>query len=227
MEYEKNKLLNSYLQQQAAATTKPTKLEASSARPTKPQTASTKPTKPTKPETVPAKLTKSETTPAAKPAESIANETKKYSLVKGDFKEVATPPSQEKVTNVVRDGPTGLITLDDITLEDFKNYVKKWLEVDAYLKKAMELVKEKKKQRNKLAELITRFMCKYNIEDLNTKEGRIRCKTSYIREPVTQKVIKAKMTELLPERKDIVTKIYEERPKHERLSLKRLKITSG
>jgi hypothetical protein len=223
MENEKSKLLNSYLQQQAGSVApkpaKPTKPvePPKAARPVEPQKhVRPEPPKPTRPVEPP------------KPAEAAVQPkvSEKYSLVKGDFKVVNTVP-QEKITNVVKEatGPTGLITLDDITLEDFKNYVKKWLEMDAYLKRAMEVVKEKKKQRNKLAEVITRFMCKYNIEDLNTKEGRIRCKTSYIREPVTQKVIKAKMTELLPERKDIVTKIYDERPKHERLSLKRLKIT--
>lgn len=208
MNNEKSKLLNSYLQQQAAAA-QPKQAAAVPAAPAQP-----KPTGQPRPQA----------------SQQQPDVREKFSLSKGDFKVVNTGP-QERVTSVVKDGasagPTGLITLDDITLEDFKNYVKKWLELDAYLKKALELVKEKKKQRNKLAEVITRFMCKYNIEDLNTKEGRIRCKTSYIREPVTQKVIKAKMTELLPERKDIVTKIYDERPKHERLSLKRLKITSG
>lgn len=208
---QKSKLLNSYLQQQAAAAAAAPAAAAPRAQPR-----------------APAQPPSGAPKPAARPVQPEVRE--KFSLTKGDFKVVNTAP-QDKVTSVVKDaagaGPTGLITLDDITLEDFKNYVKKWLELDAYVKKAMEVVKEKKKQRNKLAEVITRFMCKYNIEDLNTKEGRIRCKTSYIREPVTQKVIKAKMTELLPERKDIVTKIYDERPKHERLSLKRLKITSG
>lgn len=218
MEHEKSKLLNSYLQQQAG-----------SVAPAKPKVKQEAP-KAAKPSVRPveaprAAAPKADVTPPVRQVEPGVKE--KFSLVKGDFKVVNTAP-QEKVTSVVKDGaPTSLIPLDEITLEDFKNYVKKWLELDAYLKKAMEVVKEKKKQRNKLAEVITRFMCKYNIEDLNTKEGRIRCKTSYIREPVTQKVIKAKMTELLPERKDIVTKIYDERPKHERLSLKRLKITSG
>lgn len=120
---------------------------------------------------------------------------------------------------------TTLAIVDEITLEEFKNFVKKWLEVDAYIKKAQDLVKEKKKQRNKIAEVITKFMSKYNIEDLNTKEGRIRCKTTYIKASVTQKEMKEKITKLIPERSDIVQKIYEDRPKKEKVSLRRLKIS--
>jgi len=137
------------------------------------------------------------------------------------------PPKPVHVTKQQPPPPseTRLVPVEEVSLEDFKNFVKKWLELDAYIKKAQELVKEKRKQRNKLAEIITKFMCKYNIEDLNMKEGRIRCKTSYIREPVTQKEIKEKITTLVPDKKDDIKKIFDERPKKEKVSLRKLKIT--
>lgn len=121
--------------------------------------------------------------------------------------------------------PTTLTTVEDISLEEFKNFVKKWLELDGYIRKAQEIVKEKKKQRNKLSEIITKFMCKYNIEDLNTKEGRIRCKTTYVKAPVTQKEVKERITTMIPQHKEVVRKIYDERPKKEKVSLRRLRIT--
>lgn len=119
----------------------------------------------------------------------------------------------------------GLIKVEDITLEQFKNYVKSWLDADAYIRKAKQLVKEKKKVKNKLSETIMRFMSKYNIEDLNTKEGRIRYKTTYIKKPVTQKELKEKVQKLVPENKQkYVNRIFEERPKQEKVGLRRLKI---
>jgi hypothetical protein len=119
---------------------------------------------------------------------------------------------------------------EDITLEEFKNYVKKWLEYDNFIKKAQEVIKEKKKIRDKLSVIITKFMCKYNIEDLNTKEGRIRCKTLVVKTPVSQKVIKEKIINYFSNdenrRNDILNKIYEEdRGKIEKVSLRRLKIS--
>jgi hypothetical protein len=119
---------------------------------------------------------------------------------------------------------------ENISLEEFKNYVKKWLELDNYVKKAQEVVKEKKKQRDKLSEVITKFMCKYNIEDLNTKEGRIRCRTNVVKTPVSQKVVKQRITDYFKDnenqRQEIIQKLYEEdRGEVERITLRRLKIT--
>lgn len=120
---------------------------------------------------------------------------------------------------------SGLIKVEDITLEQFKNYVKSWLEADAYIRKAKQLVKEKKKVKNKLSETIMRFMSKYNIEDLNTKEGRIRYKTTYVRKPVTQKELKEQVQQLVPENKHkYVDKLFENRPKQEKVGLRRLRI---
>jgi hypothetical protein len=115
---------------------------------------------------------------------------------------------------------------EDISLDEFKNYVKKWLEYDNFIKKAQALIKEKKKSRDMLSTVITKFMCKYDIEDLNTKEGRIRCKTLMVKEPVSQKMIKEKIVNFFGnDGNTVLTKIYEDRQKIEKTSLRRLKIT--
>ena len=117
----------------------------------------------------------------------------------------------------------GLIKPDEITLEEFKECVKKWMEADQYIRKAKQLCKEKRRYQNKLSEDITRFMCCHNIEDLNMKEGRIRCKTTYVRKPVTHKEIKEKVARLVPDKSEMVKQIFEERPKQEKVGLRRLK----
>ena len=118
---------------------------------------------------------------------------------------------------------------ENISLEEFKNYVKKWLEMDNFVKRAKEAIREKKKIQDKLTQVITKFMCKYNIEDLNTKEGRIRCKTLVVKAPVSQKVIKQKMTDYFKdndyEKDNFFRKVYEEREKVEKVSLRRLRIS--
>lgn len=118
---------------------------------------------------------------------------------------------------------------ENISLEEFKGYVKKWFEFDNFIKKAKDIIKEKKDSRDKLSTLISKFMCKYDIEDLNTKEGRIRCKTTVVKAPVSQKIIKDKITDYFKEnehqKNDILHKIYDDREKVEKVSLRRLKIT--
>jgi hypothetical protein len=124
---------------------------------------------------------------------------------------------------------TNNISAESITLEDFKNYVKKWLEYDNFIKKSKDIIKEKKECRDKLSDVITKFMVKYNIEDLNTKEGRIRCKQSYKKAPVSQKIVKERITDYFARDNknvdDILFKVFEDREKVEQISLRRLKIS--
>lgn len=124
-------------------------------------------------------------------------------------------------------------TVENISLEQFKEFVRKWIDLDKTIKVAQETLREKKKLRDKLAAIIQKFMCKYNIEDLNTKEGKIRCKVRQVKAPITQTEVKQKLQEIFShdERKkeEVLGKIYntKERPRVEKVSLRRLKITNA
>jgi CO dehydrogenase/acetyl-CoA synthase beta subunit len=70
-------------------------------------------------------------------------------------------------------------------------------------------------------------MGRFNIEDLNTKEGIIRYRKTYVKEPLSQKTIKTKLEELFKNDLDTfekVQKIFTEREKIEKTSLRRLKL---
>lgn len=118
---------------------------------------------------------------------------------------------------------------ENISIEDFSNLVKKWIELDNWIKKSQEIAKQKRKQKDKLSEVITHYMTRYNIEDLNTSEGKIRCKVRYVKSGVNQKVVKEKITELLKDDEEqcntLITKIFNDREKVEKVSLRRIKIT--
>jgi hypothetical protein len=118
---------------------------------------------------------------------------------------------------------------ENISIEDFSNLVKKWIEIDNWIKKSQEIAKQKRKQKDKLSEVITHYMTRYNIEDLNTSEGKIRCKVRYVKSGVNQKVVKEKITELLKDDEEqcntLITKIFNDREKVEKVSLRRIKIT--
>lgn len=118
---------------------------------------------------------------------------------------------------------------ENISIEDFSNLVKKWIELDNWIKKSQELAKQKRKQKDKLSEVITHYMTRYNIEDLNTSEGKIRCKVRYVKSGVNQKVVKEKITEIFKDNEEtcnaLITKIFNDREKVEKVSLRRIKIT--
>jgi len=119
---------------------------------------------------------------------------------------------------------------DNITIEEFTNIAKKWIEMDNWIKKYQEMAKQKRKQKDKLTQVITHYMTKYNIEDLNTTEGKICCKVRQVKSGVNQKVVKQKITEIFKDNEEtcnaIITKIFEDREKIEKVSLRRIKITS-
>lgn len=156
-----------------------------------------------------------------------------------------TPPPQNSapanLVNVVQlnDGQsesgreTSIVPVTDmpenISIEDFSNLVKKWIELDNWIKKSQEIAKQKRKQKDKLSEVITHYMTRYNIEDLNTSEGKIRCKVRYVKSGVNQKVVKEKITEIFKDDAEqcnaLITKIFNDRDKVEKMSLRRIKIT--
>lgn len=117
----------------------------------------------------------------------------------------------------------------NISLEEFKGLVKQWIDCDNFIRRARELTREKRKLRDELNTTITRFMLQYNIEDLNTKEGRIRCKARTVKAPLSTKTVKGRLDEYFKnddhKREDVLHKVFEERETVQRVALRRLKIT--
>jgi hypothetical protein len=118
-------------------------------------------------------------------------------------------------------------SMNELMLEEFKKDVQTWMNYDNQMKRlaaASKLLKTKKKEIN---EKILDFMARYNIEDLNTKEGVIRYKKTFVKEPLTQKMIKDKLNELFKNNENDlnrVNEIFNNREKVEKTSLRRLKL---
>jgi len=66
--------------------------------------------------------------------------------------------------------------MNDNNLKEFKTQVKQWLTIDEEILKLQIKIKELKNLKSKILEpQITSFMVNYNISDLNTERGKIRC----------------------------------------------------
>jgi Family of unknown function (DUF5760) len=86
---------------------------------------------------------------------------------------------------------------DDAVVDDFKSDVRAWLAADNELKRLTASVKEKKRQKDALSEKIMGFMSKFNVEDLNTRDGRLRYKVTSVMAPLSQKMIKERLASVL------------------------------
>jgi|TARA_B110001450_G_C17600020_1_gene472571 hypothetical protein len=92
-------------------------------------------------------------------------------------------------------------TLEDIPkdqLDHFKTNVKEWLETDEKIKVLEKEVREMKKIRNKQLEpKITGFMRSYNISDLNTESGKLRCNERNAKAAISKKTIQESLQKVL------------------------------
>tara|TARA_Y100000591_G_C21530957_1_gene544127 strand:+ start:113 stop:484 length:372 start_codon:yes stop_codon:yes gene_type:complete len=96
-------------------------------------------------------------------------------------------------------------TLEEIPkdqLEHFKKNVIDWLELDNQIKELEKKTRELKKLKNKQLEpKITGFMRSYNISDLNTESGKLRCNERNTKTPINKKTIQESLQKVLPAEK--------------------------
>jgi len=110
-------------------------------------------------------------------------------------------------------------------LEEFKNCVKIWITVDNNIKKLQATVKEQNGMKKEVSKKILSFMSRFNIEDLNTKEGKLRYKVTQVKAPLSQAGIKEKIVQNYQQGmavEDLTSKVFE-RPNVAKHSLRRFK----
>ena len=88
--------------------------------------------------------------------------------------------------------------INDNELKDFKVKVKQWLEIDEEIKKMESKIKEMKKLKNKnLDPQITSFMRTYNISDLNTDNGKLRCNERNTKKSLNKNNIRENLSQVI------------------------------
>jgi hypothetical protein len=118
---------------------------------------------------------------------------------------------------------------DNTAMEEFKHQVKMWMDVDNQIKQLSQSVREKRVVQRALTDKILLFMSKYNVEDLNTKEGTLRYKVTQSKPTVKTNDVKTKLYNYFEHDKETADKVVqavfstEDTPKKEKVSLRRLK----
>jgi len=104
------------------------------------------------------------------------------------------------------------------------------MEIDNQVKKMAQFVREKKVVQKALTEKIIAFMTKYNIEDLNTKEGKLRYKVSQSKPAVKKTDVKQRLYNYFEHDKSLAEKVVStvfaedtDVARVEKVSLRRLK----
>lgn len=85
-------------------------------------------------------------------------------------------------------------------LQGFKVKVGKWLELDEKIAALEKQARDLKKIRNKeLEPEITGFMVKFNITDLNTNTGKLRCNERNMKKPINKINIRENLSKIIHE----------------------------
>lgn len=95
--------------------------------------------------------------------------------------------------NTLQEIPNGELQL-------FKVKVGKWLELDEKIAALEKQARELKKIRNKeLEPEITGFMVKFNITDLNTNTGKLKCNARNTKKPINKINIRENLSKIIHE----------------------------
>jgi hypothetical protein len=110
-------------------------------------------------------------------------------------------------------------------LDEFKSDVRTWIELDDSIKMLQTSIKERKYAKKHLTNRIIEFMDHHDIEDLNTRSGRIRHKTTYVRAPLSQNTIKTRIESFFNADEKVATDLLAtvfNRDRSEKHSLRRI-----
>ena len=112
-------------------------------------------------------------------------------------------------------------------IENFRNKVKEWISFDNQINDLNNQVKELKNKKNELNNEILDFMKSNNIEDISTKQCKLKTYTSTSQKGLNKDYIKSKLkTALNDENKaiEITDLILNNREKTSTIKLKRINI---
>lgn len=120
---------------------------------------------------------------------------------------------------------------DNAVLDEFKNQVRIWIEIDNQVAKLQQAMRERNAVKKQLTEKILRFMGKYNIEDLNTRDGsKLRYRVATVKPTVSKAEIKKRLLENYNkvQNLDQLTEIvFSAQEQVQKVSLRRMRAGSG
>lgn len=87
------------------------------------------------------------------------------------------------------------INPNDLNL--FKSQLKQWLDTDKQIFELSKQIKELKKSKKILEPQITQFMTQYNIKDVNTENGPVKCNQRNTKKALNKTVIRNSLSHFI------------------------------
>ena len=94
-------------------------------------------------------------------------------------------------------------------LQYFKEKVKHWLMIDKQVSDLENQIKDIKKTKKEIMPEITKFMVQYNISDLNTESGKLRCSERKTKSTLSKNYIRIELEKALGDQSDQIDSCME------------------
>ena len=94
-------------------------------------------------------------------------------------------------------------------LQYFKEKVKLWIAIDKQVSDLENQIKDAKKSKKELMPEITKFMVQYNISDLNTDSGKLRCSERKTKSTLNKNYIRIELEKALGEQSEKIDSCME------------------
>lgn len=94
-------------------------------------------------------------------------------------------------------------------LQYFKEKVKHWLMIDKQVSELESQIKDIKKSKKEIMPEITKFMVQYNISDLNTESGKLRCSERKTKSTLSKNYIRIELEKALGDQSDQIDSCME------------------
>ena len=109
---------------------------------------------------------------------------------------------------------------------DFKRKVKDWLTIDDDIITLQNAIKDRKKQKDRLTPEILDFMDRFEINDLNTNDGKLKFTKSMYTKPLNKKFLISRLGDFFKDfskGEKVAGFILDNRDKEEKIKLRRVK----
>jgi hypothetical protein len=116
-------------------------------------------------------------------------------------------------------------TEDNDEFVEFKNNVKEWLLLDDDIITLQNAIKDRKVKKNELTPKILEYMEKFEINDLNTNNGKIKFTKSYQTKPLNKQFLISRLGDFFKDftkGEKAASFILENRDKEEKFKLRRV-----
>ena len=129
-----------------------------------------------------------------------------------------------KIDNDNDDSNEELFDDNNEEFADFKKKVKVWLTIDDDIITLQNAIKERKKQKDKLTPEILNFMDRFEINDLNTNDGKLKFTKSMYTKPLNKQFLISRLGDFFKDftkGEKVAGFILDNRDKEEKIKLRR------